>query len=438
MVGSGFQNIFKIPELKKRVLMTLAFLIVYRIGVHVPVPGIDSIALASFFAKAKGTLLGLFDMFSGGAFEKLSVFALGIMPYISASIILQLLTVVIPHLERLSKEGEQGRKKITQYTRYGTVVLSMIQGFGISVGLESMTSPGGAPVVIYPGWEFRFMTVITLTAGTAFIMWLGEQITERGIGNGISLIIFAGIVCRLPVAMANTFRLVSTGEMSIFIIIILLLLMVAVVGVIIFVEQGQRRIPVQYAKRIIGRKMYGGQSTHLPLKINTSGVIPPIFASSIMMFPATIASFIKIEWVQGIATALTPGSVIYELIFVGLIFFFCYFYTAVTFNPVDVAENMKKHGGYIPGIRPGKRTSDYIDRVLTRITLGGAFYVSCICVLPSILITKVNVPFYFGGTALLIVVGVAIDTISQIESHMISRHYEGFLKKGGARIKGRF
>lgn len=438
MVGSGFQNIFKIPELKKRVLMTLAFLVVYRIGVHVPVPGIDSIALASFFAKARGTLLGLFDMFSGGAFEKLSVFALGIMPYISASIILQLLTVVIPHLERLSKEGEQGRKKITQYTRYGTVLLSIIQGFGISVGLESMTSPGGAPVVIYPGWEFRFMTVITLTAGTAFIMWLGEQITERGIGNGISLIIFAGIVCRLPVAIANTFRLVSTGEMSIFLMIILLVMMVAVVGVIIFVEQGQRRIPVQYAKRIIGRKMYGGQSTHLPLKINTSGVIPPIFASSIMMFPATIASFIKIEWVQGIAKALTPGSVIYELIFVGLIFFFCYFYTAVTFNPVDVAENMKKHGGYIPGIRPGKRTSDYIDRVLTRITLGGAFYVSCICVLPSILITKVNVPFYFGGTALLIVVGVAIDTISQIESHMISRHYEGFLKKGGARIKGRF
>ncbi len=438
MVGSGFQNIFKIPELKKRVLITLAFLIVYRVGVHVPVPGIDSIALASFFAKAKGTLLGLFDMFSGGAFEKLSVFALGIMPYISASIILQLLTVVIPHLERLSKEGEQGRKKITQYTRYGTVFLSMIQGFGISVGLESMTSPGGAPVVIYPGWEFRLMTVITLTAGTAFIMWLGEQITERGIGNGISLIIFAGIVCRLPVAIANTFRLVSTGEMSIFLVIILLVLMVAVVGIIIFVEQGQRRIPVQYAKRVIGRKMYGGQSTHLPLKINTSGVIPPIFASSIMMFPATIASFINIEWVQSIAKALTPGNAVYELIFVGLIFFFCYFYTAVTFNPVDVAENMKKHGGYIPGIRPGKRTSDYIDRVLTRITLGGAFYVSCVCVLPSILITKVNVPFYFGGTALLIVVGVAIDTISQIESHMISRHYEGFLKKGGARVKGRF
>jgi preprotein translocase subunit SecY len=438
MVGSGFQNIFKIPELKKRVFMTLALLVVYRIGVHVPVPGIDSIALASFFAKAKGTLLGLFDMFSGGAFEKLSVFALGIMPYISSSIILQLLTVVVPHLERLSKEGEQGRKKIIQYTRYGTVLLSIIQGFGISVGLESMASPGGAPVVLFPGWAFRLMTVITLTAGTAFIMWLGEQITERGIGNGISLIIFAGIVCRMPNAIANTFKLVSTGEMNIFFVVILLILMVGVVGIIIFVEQGQRRIPVQYAKRIVGRKMYGGQSTHLPLKINTSGVIPPIFASSIMMFPATIASFIKIEWMQSFAQALTPGGVIYELLFVGLIFFFCYFYTAVTFNPVDVSENMKKHGGYIPGIRPGKRTADYIDRVLTRITLGGAIYVSCVCVLPSVLITQVNVPFYFGGTALLIVVGVAIDTISQIESHMISRHYEGFLKKGGARIKGRF
>ena len=438
MVGSGFQNIFKIPELRKRVLMTLALLIVYRIGVHVPVPGIDSVALASFFAKAKGTLLGLFDMFSGGAFEKLSVFALGIMPYISSSIILQLLTVVVPHLERLSKEGEQGRKKIIQYTRYGTVLLSIIQGFGISIGLESMASPGGAPVVIFPGWGFKLMTVITLTAGTAFIMWLGEQITERGIGNGISLIIFAGIVCRMPNAIANTFKLVSTGEMNIFFVIILLVLMVGVVGIIIFVEQGQRRIPVQYAKRIIGRKMYGGQSTHLPLKINTSGVIPPIFASSIMMFPATIASFIKIEWMQDVAKALTPGGVIYELLFVGLIFFFCYFYTAVTFNPVDVSENMKKHGGYIPGIRPGKRTADYIDRVLTRITLGGAIYVSCVCVLPSVLITQVNVPFYFGGTALLIVVGVAIDTISQIESHMLSRHYEGFLKKGGARVKGRF
>lgn len=438
MAGAGFQNVFKIPELKKRIIYTLALLIVYRIGVHVPTPGIDGVALASFFAKVEGTIFGIFNMFSGGALERLSVFALGIMPYISASIILQLLTVAVPHLERLKKEGEHGRKKITQYTRYGTVVLSIIQGLGISVGLESMTSPGGAPVVIHPGWAFRLITVITLTAGTSFIMWLGEQITERGIGNGISLIIFAGIVASIPSAIGNSFRLLSTGEMGIFAIIILAVLMVLVVGFIIFVEQGQRRIPVQYAKRVVGRKMYGGQSTYLPLKINTSGVIPPIFASSIIMFPATIASFIAIPWLQNIASSIMPGNVIYELLFVSFIFFFCYFYTAVTFNPVDVADNMKKQGGYIPGIRPGKRTADHIDRVLTRITLGGAIYVSAVCVLPSILISKFNVPFYFGGTALLIVVGVAIDTISQMESHMLSRHYEGFLKKGGAKIKGRF
>jgi preprotein translocase subunit SecY len=438
MIGGGFQNIFKIPELKKRILFTLALLIVYRIGVHVPVPGIDSIALSSFFKEAEGTIFGIFNMFSGGAFERLSVFALGIMPYISASIILQLLTVVIPHLEQLKKEGEQGRKKITQYTRYGTVVLSTIQGFGISVGLESMSAPDGSPIVLLPGWAFRLMTVITLTAGTAFIMWLGEQITERGVGNGISLIIFAGIVVRLPIASVNTVRLLSTGEMGIFAILILVVLMVAVVGFIIFVEQGQRRIPVQYAKRVVGRRMYGGQSTHLPLKINTSGVIPPIFASSIIMFPATIGSFVKVEWIQSATAAMRPGNAIYELLFVGFIFFFCYFYTAVTFNPVDVADNMKKAGGYIPGIRPGKRTADYIDKVLTRITLGGAIYVSTVCVLPSILITKFNVPFYFGGTALLIVVGVAIDTVAQMESHMISRHYEGFLKKGGGKMKGRF
>ncbi len=438
MITSGFQNIIKIPELKKRILYTLALLAVYRVGVHVPTPGIDSVALASFFARAQGTLLGLFDMFSGGALERLSVFALGIMPYISASIILQLLTVVVPHLERLSKEGEQGRKKITQYTRYGTVLLSIIQGFGISVGLESMTAPGGAPVVVAPGWGFRLMTVLTLTAGTAFIMWLGEQITERGIGNGISLIIFAGIVARMPSAIGNTFRLLSTGEMGIFPIVLLLVLMIAVVAFIIFIEQGQRRIPVQYAKRVVGRRMYGGQSTHLPLKINTSGVIPPIFASSIIMFPATVASFMNIPWMQRVAEAMRPGNAAYELLFVGFIFFFCYFYTAVTFNPVDVADNMKKHGGYIPGIRPGRRTADYIDRVLTRITLGGAVYVSAVCVLPSILITRFNVPFYFGGTALLIVVGVAIDTIAQIESHMLTRHYEGFLRRSQGRVKGRF
>lgn len=435
MVG-GFQNIFKIPELKKRILFTFGMLMVYRIGCAVPTPGIDADALSTFFARARGTLLGLFDMFSGGALERLSVFALGIMPYISASIILQLLTVVIPHLDRLSKEGESGRKKITQYTRYGTVILSIIQGFGISIGLESMSAPDGAAVVAHPGWSFRFMTVLTLTAGTAFIMWLGEQITERGIGNGISLIIFAGIVARMPSAVGNTFRLMKTGEMGAFLVLVLVALMVVVVGIIIFMERGQRRIPVQYAKRIVGRRMYGGQSTHLPLKINTSGVIPPIFASSIIMFPATVANFINVPWMQSVAQAMTPGGIVYNLVFVGFIIFFCYFYTAVTFNPVDVADNMKKYGGYIPGIRPGKRTADYIDRVLTRITFGGALYVSVVCVLPTVLIARFNVPFYFGGTALLIVVGVAIDTISQMESHMLARHYEGFIKKGGA-IRGR-
>ncbi|MDL2269965.1 preprotein translocase subunit SecY [Desulfosarcina sp. OttesenSCG-928-A07] len=435
MIGSGFGNIFKIPELKKRILYTLGLLIVYRIGVHVPTPGIDTVALKDLFASMEGTIFGIFNMFSGGALEQLSVFALGIMPYISASIILQLLTVVVPHLEQLKKEGEQGRKKITQYTRYGTIVLSIIQGIGISIGLESMASPSGAPIVINPGWGFRIITVLTLTAGTAFIMWLGEQITERGIGNGISLIIFSGIVASMPTAMMNTFRLVSSGEMNIFTLLVLIVLMVGVVGIIVFVEQGHRRIPVQYAKRMVGRRMYGGQSTHLPLKINTSGVIPPIFASSIIMFPATIAGFITIPWIKAIADAIVPGSVFYEVPYVLFIFFFCYFYTAVTFNPTDVAENMKKNGGYIPGIRPGKRTAEYIDKVLTRITLGGAIYISAICVLPSILITQFKIPFYFGGTALLIVVGVAIDTVAQIESHMLTRHYEGFLKTGG--IRGR-
>ncbi|MDP3038509.1 MAG: preprotein translocase subunit SecY, partial [Deltaproteobacteria bacterium] len=413
----GFQNIPKIPELKRRIIITLLLLAVYRIGVHVPTPGIDTIALSAFFAQAKGTLFSFIDMFSGGAFERLSVFALGIMPYISSSIILQLLTVVVPHLERLSKEGEAGRKKITQYTRYGTVLLSLIQGFGISVGLEHMTGPGGELVVMDPGWAFRLMTMITLTAGTAFIMWLGEQITERGIGNGISLIIFAGIIARLPTAISNSARLIRTGEMGILITLFLIVLMVAVVGAIIYVERGQRRIPVQYAKRIVGRKMYGGQSTHLPLKVNTAGVIPPIFASSIIMFPATIASFVDHPWMKAVSAQLAPGSLIYELIYVGFIFFFCYFYTAVTFNPTDVADNMRKYGGYIPGIRPGKKTAEFVDRVLTRITFSGAIYVSTVCVLPSILITKFNVPFYFGGTALLIVVGVALDTVGQIESH---------------------
>ena len=435
MVGSGFGNIFKIPELKRRLLFTAALLAVYRIGVHVPTPGIDGGALKSFFDSMQGTIFGVVNMFTGGALEQLSVFALGIMPYISASIIIQLLTVVIPHLEQLKKEGEQGQKKITQYTRYGTVGLSIIQGFMIAVGLEGMQSPTGASVVFDPGWGFRMMTVITLTAGTAFIMWLGEQITERGIGNGISLIIFAGIVARMPGAIGNTFRLMSQDEMGIFTVVLLAVVMVLVIGFIIFVEQGQRRIPVQYAKRVVGRRMYGGQSTHLPLKINSSGVIPPIFASSILMFPATIAQFTQVGWLQSFSDLMQPGGIWYNVVFVGFIVFFCYFYTAVTFNPVDVADNMKKNGGYIPGIRPGKRTADYIDRVLTRITLGGAVYVSAVCVLPTVLISYANVPFYFGGTALLIVVGVAIDTMAQMESHMLSRHYEGFLKKGG--IKGR-
>jgi preprotein translocase subunit SecY len=426
----GLKNISKIPELQKRILYTFLLLIVYRIGAHVPTPGIDTVALAAFFAQAKGSLLGLFDMFAGGALSNLSVFALGIMPYISASIILQLLTVAFPYLEKLSKEGDAGRRKITQYTRYGTVILSIIQGFGIAIGLENMAGPTGVSIVIEPGWGFRLMTVITLTAGTSFIMWLGEQITEKGIGNGISLIIFAGIVCRAPAAILSTFSLMSTGEMGIFFVLFLIIMMLVVVAVIVFVESGQRRIPVQYAKRIVGRKMYGGQTTHLPLKVNTAGVIPPIFASSIIMFPATIANFIPHPWMKTLAGALVPGRVGYELLYVAFIVFFCYFYTAVTFNPVDVADNMKKYGGYVPGIRPGKKTADYIDDVLTRLTFSGAIYVSAVCVLPSILISYYNVPFYFGGTALLIVVGVALDTAGQIETHLLTRQYEGFMKKG--------
>lgn len=426
----GLGNISKVPELTKRILFTFLLLAVYRIGAHVPTPGIDTAALAAFFDQAKGSLLGLFDMFAGGALSNLSVFALGIMPYISASIILQLLTVAVPYLEKLSKEGESGRRKITQYTRYGTVLLSLIQGFGIAIGLENMAGPTGASIVIDTGWGFRLMTVITLTAGTAFIMWLGEQITEKGIGNGISLIIFAGIVCRGPEAIINTFRLLASGEMGIFFILILIAMMVLIVGIIVYVESGQRRIPVQYAKRVIGRKMYGGQSTHLPLKVNTAGVIPPIFASSIIMFPATIANFIPHPWMKAVAGAVVPGKFLYESLYVAFIIFFSYFYTAVTFNPVDMADNMKKYGGYVPGIRPGKKTSDYIDEVMTKLTFWGALYVSVICVIPSILITSFNVPFYFGGTALLIVVGVALDTAGQIETHLLTRQYEGFMKKG--------
>ncbi|RMF97642.1 MAG: preprotein translocase subunit SecY [Candidatus Schekmanbacteria bacterium] len=431
-----FQNIFKVPELKKRIFFTFALLAVYRIGAHIPVPGIDAQALADFFSANQGSILGFFDMFSGGALRRLTIFALGIMPYISASIILQLLTVVIPALEKLSKEGETGRKKITQYTRYGTVILSMIQGLGISYGLEQMKSPvSGAPLIIEPGWSFRLLSMLTLTAGTAFIMWLGEQITEKGIGNGISLIIFAGIVVRMPSAITNSIQAVNRGDLNAIFMTIVLVFVVVITGVIIFVEKGQRRIPVQYAKRVVGRKVYGGQSTHIPLKVNTAGVIPIIFASSILMFPATIAGFYKNQFTQMITELLSPGSLLYETIYVIMIIFFCYFYTAIIFNPVDLADNMKKYGGFIPGIRPGKRTSDYIDRVLMRITFGGALYLSAVSVLPNLLIVYGHVPFYFGGTALLIVVGVALDTISQIESHLMTRNYEGFLKKG--KFKGR-
>jgi preprotein translocase subunit SecY len=437
-VIDGIQNIFKIPELKKRLLYTFGLLAVYRVGAFIPTPGIDSQALARYFENVQGTILGFFNMFSGGALEQMAVFALGIMPYISASIILELLTVVVPYLEKLKKEGEQGRKKINQYTRYGTVVLSMIQGLGIAIGLEHMEI-GGVSIVPAPGWAFRLMTMLTLTAGTTFIMWLGEQITERGVGNGISLIIFAGIVARMPVAIGHTWTQLRLGEMSPFLFLGILVLMVAVVAAIVFMEAGHRRIPIQYAKRVVGRRMYGGQSTHLPLKINTSGVIPPIFASSIMVFPATIAQFVGGKHPGGILETvvqqLSPGTLLYSVLSVLMIIFFAYFYTAIIFNPADVADNMRKYGGFVPGIRPGKKTAEYIDRTLSRLTLVGALYLSFIVILPTYLVQFFHVPFFFGGTGLLIVVGVAMDTMQQVESHLVMRHYESFIKKG--RIKGR-
>ena len=432
---SGIGRIAAIPELRRRIFFTLGMLAVYRMGVQIPTPGINGEALAAFFDQYSSTLFGMFNMFSGGGLENFSIFALGIMPYISASIIIQLLTVVVPQLEALSKEGESGRRKITQYTRYGTVFLSIIQGFFIAAGLEGHTGPNGMPIVMDPGLQFRLMTVLTLTSGTAFIMWLGEQMTERGIGNGISLIIFSGIVARLPAAFANSFELIKAGELSLMFAPVILAMMIAVIAFIIFMETSQRRIPIQYAKRVVGRHVYGGQSSHLPLKINVSGVIPPIFASSIMMFPATIGTFVQVDWVQRASAALSPGTPWYYLLYVGLIVFFCFFYAAVTFKPDDVAENLKKNGGFIPGIRPGKKTADFLDKTLMRLTVIGAIYLSAVCVMPTLLISSLNVPFYFGGTALLIVVGVAIDTISQIESHMIMRNYDGFMKAG--RIPGR-
>jgi preprotein translocase subunit SecY len=434
-MASGLANIFRIPELRKRLLFSLGMLAVYRLGIFVTTPGVDRIAMRRVVSQ--GSLLGLLNFFSGGALEQLSIFALGIMPYVSASIILQLLTVVVPALEKLQKEGELGRRKITQYTRYGTVVLSAIQGYGISTYLETLRDSTGLSVVADPGWGFRLMTMVSLAAGTAFIMWMGEQITERGIGNGISLVIFAGIVARVPAAAYQTFMAYRApgSQVTELGLLILAIVMMVVIGVIVFVERGQRRIPIQYAKRVVGRKTYGGQSTHLPLKVNTSGVIPPIFASSLLLFPATLAGWFP--FLGALQTALSPGTWIYNVIYVGLIVFFAYFYTAVTFNPVDVADNLKKNGGYIPGIRPGKSTATYIDFVLSRITFGGAMYLAAICVLPTIITDEFGVTFYFGGTSLLIVVGVALDTVQQIEGHLITRHYEGFTGPRGPRIRGR-
>jgi preprotein translocase subunit SecY len=433
---TGVENLARLPELKKKLLWTFLLVAVYRIGVHVPVPGVDSAALADFFESAKNTLFGLFDMFSGGGLRNLSIFALGIMPYISASIIIQLLTVVSPELAKMQKEeGAAGKKKITQYTRYGTVLITCIQGFGIAVGLESMASPTGAPVVLMPGWGFRLMTIITLCAGTVFLMWLGEQLTEKGIGNGISLIIYSGIVAGLPRAVLSTFDLLKAGELSPLMLILIVALMLAVLVAIVFMERGQRRIPIQYAKRMVGRKMYGGQTTHLPLRVNTAGVIPPIFASSILLFPATLGEFSSVPWLKTVASFFSPQTMTYNVIFIALIVFFCYFYTAIIFDPADIAENIRKQGGFIPGIRPGAKTKEYIDKVLVRITLWGSMYISAVCVLPMMLIQQFNVPFYFGGTSLLIVVGVAMDFMSQIESYLISRQYEGLMQKG--RIKGR-
>ncbi|MGA1599178.1 MAG: preprotein translocase subunit SecY [bacterium] len=429
------QNIFRIEELRARIIFTIAMLFVFRIGAHIPTPGIDGAALTEFFQQQQGSILRFFDMFTGGALARLTVFALGVMPYISASIIIQLLTVVFPYLERLSKEGDLGRKKITAYTRYGTIVLSVIQGFAIAVGLESMAAPDGSPVVIstMSPWAFRTLTVITLTAGTAFLMWVGEQINERGIGNGISLLIFAGIVVDIPGAIINSVQLVQTGELPILILLIVAVLMVAVIFAVIFVETAYRRIPVQYAKRLQGNRMYGGQSSHLPLKINSAGVIPPIFASSILAFPATITGFFTIPWVQWISDQLMPGRFLYSTVFVVLIFFFCFFYTAIQFNPVKIAEEMKRHGGYIPGIRPGKKTAEYLNEVLTRLTTGGALYLSIVCILPSLLFVVFNVPFSFGGTALLIVVGVGLDLVNQIEAFLLNQNYDGFMKKSRKR-----
>ena len=433
MIGA-IQSIGRIPELRQRILFTFGMLAVYRVGCAIVTPGINTEVIKSFFEQMAGTVFGLFNLFSGGALEQLSIFSLGIMPYISATIIFQLLTVVIPQLEALKKEGEAGQKKINQWSRYATIVLALFQSFLISMALEGGQFGEGA--VMNPGWGFRLSTMITLTSGTAFIMWLGEQVTERGIGNGISLIIFSGIVVGLPAGVSRLVQLIRTDQFSPLEGILLGLFLVAVIGGVVFVERGQRRIPIQHARRVVGKRVTQGGMSYFPLRVNTAGVIPPIFASSLLMFPMTIGQFSDSPMIQSfISDYLDPGRWMYNLVYVGLIIFFCFFYTAIVINPVDVSENIKRFGGYIPGIRPGKKTAEYIDHVLSRLTLVGAVYVSIICVLPVVLSARLNVPFYFGGTALLIVVGVALDTIGQIESHLVSRQYEGFVK--GGRIRGR-
>ncbi len=427
----------KATELKKRIWFTLGALIVYRLGTYIPVPGIDPTVLADIFRQQQGGILGMFDMFSGGALGRMTIFALNIMPYISASIIMQLMTAVSPHLEALKKEGEAGRKKINQYTRYGTVVLAMFQAFGIAAGLEGMTSSVG-PAVADPGFFFRISTVVSLTGGTMFLMWLGEQITARGVGNGVSLIIFSGIVANLPHALAATLELGRTGALSTGLIILVFILAVAIITLMVFVERAQRRVVVQYPKRQVGNKMFGGESSHMPLKLNTSGVIPPIFASSLLLLPLTIASFTANqgpEWLQQITARLAHGQPLYIILYVALIVFFAFFYTAIVFNPTETADNLKKYGGFIPGIRPGKNTADYLDYVLTRLTVLGAVYLSVICVLPEWLISYFAVPFYFGGTSLLIVVSVTMDTVAQIHSHLLAHQYEGLIKK--SKLRGR-
>ena len=436
---SSLADVWKMPDLRSRIFFTLALLAVYRLGIFIPAPGVDRAALSEFFQSGSNTLFGLYDMFSGGALEQFSVFVLGIMPYISASIIIQVLSSTVPQLERLSKEGQTGRNKLNQYTRYLTIVIALVQSGSIAVGLEQMKVGNGESVVIAVGWGFRLMTMITMTAGSCFVMWLGEQITERGIGSGSSLIITAGIVAGLPTGAYQLAQKVGNGDMNLLRVTLLVLFMFAVLVGIVFIERGQRRVPIQYAKRVVGRRVYGGQETHLPLKVNVAGVIPPIFASAVLMFPATLSTLLNSDNVilGRVVGAFTPGAWLYNTVYVGLIIFFAYFYTAVTFNPVDVADNLKKQGGFIPGVRPGRQTAEYIDRILSRLTLGGALYLAAVCVIPTLLITQYGIPFYFGGTGLLIVVSVSLDTVAQIEGHMLTKHYDGLIQSSNVRGRQR-